>query len=485
MITLSQRSDLTLKAFEAVAWQGSPVTLTAEALQRIAAARAAFMRLIEDPNISIYGVTSGYGARASQRLKPEDRKKHAAVPNHGTATTFGEPFPERVVRGFVLARLANFIEGNAAVRPELAAAVAAMLDGKPLPPVPAIGNSGAGEILALGHLFAEFGIAVGLEEKEHLALINGSPCAAALVADAALAARRRIEIAKDIFALSAEAFLAPMDAYEAVLETYWNDSAETEALSAMRRLLEDGATQRRPYQAPVSFRIVPRILGRSIRARYAAERAANVSLGSITDNPVYVPPGSLGSDDARFPNGRALSNGGYHNSMTPPALDDLAAGWADLCLLAERQSAKLLDGKVSLLPDQLREGPDDEREFIPLPMASVGLGERARFAAQRSFLPGPESGGFGQNDVGVASALAWQKEAIAGKALDGCLAILGVLASEALIVTKRDAPDLLRARLALIRRHVPPLEKLRALGPDVGNLADAFTREVYGAKAYP
>jgi histidine ammonia-lyase len=479
MITLAQRRDLTLKAFEAVAWQGSRVKLASEAVQRIGAARAAFMRLVEDPAITIYGVTSGYGARASQRLRPEDRRKHAAVSNHGTATTFGEPFPERVVRGFVLARLANFIEGNAAVRPELVAAVAEMLGSKPLPAVPAIGNSGAGEILALGHLFAEFGAEFGLEEKEHLALINGSPCAAALVADSALVARRRVEIAKEIFALSAEAFLAPTEAYEAVLEGYWNDPAETEALSAIRGLLKGGAKQRRPYQAPVSYRIVPRILGRAIRARDAAEHAANVSLGSVTDNPVFVPPGTQGSDDARFPNGRTLSNGGYHNGMTPPALDDLAASWADLCLLAERQSAKLIDGKVSLLPDQLRAGPDDERELIPLPMASVGLGERARFAAQRSFLPGPESGGFGQNDVGVASSMAWQKEGIAGRALDGCLAILGVIASEALIVTKRDATPALRARLEFIRRHVPPVKKLRALGPDVGRLADAFTQEVY------
>ena len=169
MVTLTRRSDITLKNFEAVAWRGEGVRLAPEALTRIAAARAAFMRLIEDPAITIYGVTSGYGSRAGQRLKPEDRKRHAAQPNHGTAATFGEPFPKRVTRGFVLARLANFLEGHAAVRPKLAEAVAAMLDQGSLPDVPAIGNSGAGEILALGHLFMALGESVGLEEKEHLA----------------------------------------------------------------------------------------------------------------------------------------------------------------------------------------------------------------------------------------------------------------------------------------------------------------------------
>jgi histidine ammonia-lyase len=449
----------------------------------MAEARAAFMRLIEDPAITIYGVTSGYGSRAGQRLRPEDRKRHAAQPNHGTAATFGEPFPKRVTRGFVLARLANFLEGHAAVRPKLAEAVAAMLDpgsdGGALPDVPSIGNSGAGEILALGHLFAALGESVGLEEKEHLALINGSPCAAALIADAALASRKRIEIAKEILALSAEAFKAPLEAYDAALETLWQDPAETEALAAIRTLIAGGGTERRPYQAPVSFRIVPRILGRAIRARDAAIHAAEVSLASITDNPVYLPPKSGGSDDARFPNGRVLSNGGYHNGMTAPALDDLAASWADLCTLADREAAKLLDGRVSLLPDYLRDGADDPRELIPLPMVAVGLGERARHAAQRTFLPGAESGGFGQNDVGATTFIAWQKENVAGRSLDGCLAVLGLIAVEAFAVTKRSVPPALQARHDFIRRHVPPIVALRALGPDVGRLSEAIALEIY------
>jgi histidine ammonia-lyase len=479
MITLSRRSDITLQAFEAVAWRGDAVTVAPDALDRMATSRAAFLRLIEDPAITVYGVTSGYGGRAGIRLKPEERKAHAAVPNHGTAVTFGEPFPRRVTRGFILARLANFIEGHAAARPKLAQAVAGMLSEGSLPEVPSLGNSGAGEILALGSLFAELGVKVGLEEKEHLALINGSPCSAALIADAALAARRRIEIAKEIFAFSAEAFKAPREAYDAALDGLWNDPAETEALQAMRRLMQGGVDQRRPYQAPVSFRIVPRILGRAIRARDAAEHAATVSLGSVTDNPVYIAPGMPGNDDVRFPDGRVLSNGGYQNSMATPALDDLAASWADLCTLADREAAKLLDGKVSLLPDHLRESADDPRELVTLPMVAVGLGERARNAAQRTFLPGAESGGFGQNDVGVTTFLAWQKENVAGRSLDGCLAVLGLIAVEAFAVTKRSVPPALKERHDFIRRYVTPIIALRALGPDLGRLSEAITLEIY------
>ena len=51
-----------------------------------------------------------------------------------------------------------------------------------------------------------------------MALINGSPCAAALVADVALAGRRRIELAESTLALVADAAGAPDEHYAAELE---------------------------------------------------------------------------------------------------------------------------------------------------------------------------------------------------------------------------------------------------------------------------
>ena len=91
----------------------------------------------------------------------------------------------------------------------------------------------------------------------------------------------------------------------------WGDEDEAAVLRALRRYLGD-AGGRRNYQAPVSYRIVPRILGHAHRAVSAAERAARISLASISDNPVYLPP------DARHPFGRCISTGGYHNAMAAP-----------------------------------------------------------------------------------------------------------------------------------------------------------------------
>ncbi|RUX49418.1 histidine ammonia-lyase, partial [Mesorhizobium sp. M7A.F.Ca.US.014.04.1.1] len=290
-VSLSTREDINLDTVFRVAWKKDTVEISEKALQRIAECRVSFLKLIEsDPPPVIYGVTTAMGELASRKLEPDERDRHARIKAFAAATSFGDPLPDRVVRAIVLARLTNFIEGNAATTPRIALAVAAMLDGGPMPVVPASGQGGAGEILALYPLFAELSTRFDLEVKERGSLINGSPCAAALVADAALAGRRRIRMAQKVFALSIEAFRAPLEHYDAALDTLWGDEHETAALQGLREFLVGAGDGRRNYQAPVSYRIVPRVLGQAHRALATAERAANVSLASISDNPVYIPP---------------------------------------------------------------------------------------------------------------------------------------------------------------------------------------------------
>src|SRR5205814_5474581 len=137
---------------------------------------------------------------------------------------------------------------------------------------------------------------------------------------------------------------------------------------------------------------------------------ATVSLRSVTDNPVYVPP-----DDAH-PHGRVWSTGGYHNAQAPPALDRLARTWADLAQLAERHGERLIH-------------ESDLYHFGGLLMVQVGHSERARTAAQPTILP---RGGFAQNDVGAPGLIAWEKERDAAEAFVSSLAVLAALAAQAL-----------------------------------------------------
>lgn len=478
-VILNRRADINLDSYRRVAWQSEGVRLSEAALKTIAACRASFLQLIDkDPSVVIYGVTTAMGELASHRLSTAERDRHARLKPFAAATSFGDPLPERVVRGIVLARLANFVEGHAATSPRIAQAVAAMLDGGPLPVVPGAGQGGAGEILALYPLFAELSTRFELEVKERGSLINGSPCAAALVADAALAARRRLNLAHQVFALSIEAFRAPLEHYDVALDSLGNSEHEAAALQGLRRYLDGAGDGRRNYQAPVSYRILPRVLGQAHRATALAADVATHSLASASDNPVYIPP------DAKHPWGRCLSTGGYHNATASPALDDLAGIWADLCLLCDRHASKLLIGRVSHLPDLLLVGrdpsdADGHGNIGYVPMAITGYLEQAKAVAQRTFIPGSESAGSGQDDVASPVFLAFAKEAKAGRCLDAALAMLAVMASQALQVTGRQAPPALREFVSSLRAIVAPVEADRVLGPELGHLADDFSARVF------
>jgi histidine ammonia-lyase len=476
-LILNTLRDFTLGNFRRVAWEGEAVALSPDALARMMKERRRFERLIEEPSVTIYGVTSGYGQHAKKRLTPEERKRHAKVPPVQSAASSGDPVPQRVARGIVFARLANFIEGHSAITPAIAEAVAQMLDGRAVPAVPARGQGGAGEILSLSHLFASFAANPAIAEKDLLSLINGSPSASALTADAALAARARLGLAVEVFALSAEAFNTPLSHFAEALEGLWNNKHDAWALRRLRELIGDGhGGERRPYQAPVSYRILPRMLGQAQRAAVMAGEVAEESLSAVTDNPVMLPA------DDNHPDGEVISTGGYHNPHAVMAMDAVAASAANLVVLAGRHADKLLNGAVSLLPDQL--GLGNSTDYLGcLPFASAGYEEEARLMAQTTLLPGAETGGYAQNDVASPIFLSWTKQEKTGALLEAALANLAMIAIRALDLTSRPVPPALAGLESLIRPHLPPLQSGVPPGPVAAKIEAALRRRVYGVSS--
>ncbi len=468
MRRLRTRHEITLEMVHAVAWQGESVALDPEALELMDRRHESFQQLVSarvshDPAALIYGVTSAPGDRASTALSPE-QEHHRPTRLH-TAMSFGQPAPERVVRAILLARLANMVDGHAAVRGRTAQAVVDMLTLSELPEVPIQGNGGSGEILALGCLFFDLSSRLSLTPKERMSLINGSPCAAALTADAALAGRRRLELAEAAFALVADATGTPDEHYAEELDELWGDPHETAELQTLRRLLAGSERPRQAHQASVSLRILPRVLGAVRRAQVEAERAATVSLSSVTDNPVYVAP------DRERPLGAVYSTGGFHNSQAAPAMDGLAVAHADVCQLAQRLSDHLFAHPET--------GPligGDEYTAKPLHMVQNGWAEEARSLAQPTLL---SLGGFGQNDVPALSFLAWGKTMAVGNCLDAALAVLVALASQALHRGGRTPAPGLRSFVAEARGLFPPVDEPRPLGPDLQRLTEGFAQQVF------
>jgi histidine ammonia-lyase len=267
-----------------------------------------------------------------------------------------------------------------------------------------------------------------------------------------------------VFALVAEVCGAPDEHYAVELAELWGDEHEAAALDSLRTLLEGSHRPRQHHQAAVSLRILPRVLGAARRAQAEAERAATVSLRSVTDNPVYLPPGP--GEDGRL--GAVYSNGGYHNAQAAPAIDGVAFAHADLCQLAQR-----LTDHLFLNPSTASLVNYDEWSVKPLHMVQNGWAEEARTIVSPTLL---SLGGFGQNDVPVLNFLAWRKASATAECLDASLAVLAAIASQALHVAGRQAPSNLRELVDEIHAVLPPVDEPRALGEDCRRLAEDFTR---------
>jgi histidine ammonia-lyase len=468
-VVVDSRRDLTLDNFRRVALGGEGVQIGPSARATMQAAREAFLALVEsDRSAFIYGTTTRPGIEVGLKLAPDEQSVYARGGPRDLTAAFGGPaLAEHVVRGIVFARLANLVEGNATARPELADRIVALLD-RPLPPVSLGGQVGPGEVQTLLVLARE--LETRLEEGELMAAINGSPCAAALAADVSLAASSRLRVAERVFALAIEAFRAPLEAYDAALETLWEDEHEIAALRALRDLLVGARSDDRlEHQAPVSFRVLPRTLGQAHRAVAAVEHAASVSLRSVTGNPVYLPP------DGEHPLGRAVSTGGYHNGMVYPALSALSASWADLAFLVERQTTAMHVGPTARHLPPLLERPDGAGGRTNLfGWAAGSFVEEAQAAAAVTLLPPGLADA--QNDVAVPTFAAYRKQLAAAAALDGALALLAASSSQALWATDRDPAPPLQDFLAEIRALVPPVDDPagRRVGGELESLARAF-----------
>jgi histidine ammonia-lyase len=263
-VVVNHRNDFSLDNFRRVAFGREGVEIGPTARAAMAVARRGFLALLEqDRSAFIYGTTTRPGIEVSTPVPPERQREYARSFRAQTGLGFGGGcHDEQIVRGMVFARLADFVEGHAKVRPEVADRVAAML-GSPLPCVPLHGQAGPGEVLPMLHLMSAVE-GLDLEEGEGMGLINGSPYSTAVLADTALRARHRLAHAELIFALSIDAFRAPLDAYDEALEYLWDDRHQVAALRSLRgHLAGADASGRLTHQAPVSFRVVPRLAGES------------------------------------------------------------------------------------------------------------------------------------------------------------------------------------------------------------------------------
>ena len=446
---------MSLANAERVAFERSDIELGAEANTIIAQGRVRFEAYMDKKGGYVYGSTTAPGSRAKVMLSEQESQLQGETLRNFVslrAGPGGELLPERCVRLAVFCRLSNAMTGSGKLRPGTVQAVANLLRAVPAVPMQAVACSG--EVLPLTWLMAPLAD-LPLSLGEAMALINGSPFSTAMACDVALTAGRPVKIAEQIFALSVEAAECPEGHFDRRLADRWLDPFYRKSLERLHVLLRDSQRKQLTHQAPTSWRALPNVLGNALRALAEASHSAEIGLQSLKDNPTFL-QGDAGSDQDAV-----VSSGGYHDHRAAKAIDQVNSALTDLCVLASRQVAHLLDGAGLGLPPLLaRAGDGVGAEYL-----SWGMTEplaSARRAAEATTLDvGLHDPAGNQSDIASLGFIAYGKHREIARSFDACFASLAITAA-----------------LALEFRHVPLPSALRPLGERLTQATRSAARRV-------
>ncbi|WP_206337837.1 histidine ammonia-lyase [Streptomyces sp. WAC 06738] len=393
----------------AVARRGAPVELSVRALDALAAARRVVDDLAAKPD-PVYGVSTGFGALAVRHISPDLRVQLQRNIVRSHAAGMGPRVEREVVRALMFLRLKTLASGHTGVRPEVAQAMAGMLNAGITPVVHEYGSLGcSGDLAPLSHcalalmgegdaegpdgtvhpaadLLTAHGLApVTLREKEGLALLNGTDGMLGMLLMACADFAALLTAADVTAALTLEALLGTDRVLAPELHAVRPHPGQAASAANMLKVLDgsgltghhqtghDGLPAAPRVQDAYSVRCAPQVAGAGRDTLAHARTVAERELAAAVDNPVVI-------------DGRVESNGNFHGAPVAYVLDFLAVAAADLGSIAERRTDRLLDKNRSHgLPAFLAADPGVDSGLMIAQYTQAALvGELKRLAVPAS-----------------------------------------------------------------------------------------------------
>jgi histidine ammonia-lyase len=425
-----------------VARHGVTIRLAEEAQNEITASRRVIEALADDVEPH-YGVSTGFGALANRHIPTELRAQlqRSLIRSHAAGS--GPEVEREVVRGLMLLRLSTLATGRTGVRLQTAQTYANLLNAGITPIVGEYGSLGcSGDLAPLAHCaLAAMGEGdvrdaggvlrpagealqgagiepIVLEEKEGLALINGTDGMLGMLLLACNDLRLLLRTADITAAMSVEAQLGTDAVFAADLQALRPHPGQADSAANLRAILADSAlmaSHRGPectrVQDAYSLRCSPQVHG-AVRDTLAhAELVASRELASSVDNPVVTP------------DGRVESNGNFHGAPVAYVLDFLAITVADLASISERRTDRFLDtARNHGLPAFLADDPGvDSGHMIAQYTQAAIVSELKRLAAPASVDSIPSSA-MQEDHV----SMGWSAARKLRRSIDGLTRVLAI-----------------------------------------------------------
>ncbi len=344
--------------------EDSRIELGDDACRRIVNCREYLDNRMKTQKEPIYGITTGFGSLCNVSIDSEDlsQLQKNLVMSH--ACSVGEEVPQEIVKLMMAFKVKSLAYGYSGVQLKTVQRLVDMFNNGVYPVVYQQGSLGASgdlaplanmclPLLGLGEVRFEgekypaeeicrkFGWEpITLASKEGLALLNGTQFMLSFAIWNLIKAKRLMEQADKIAALSIDAFDGRLEPFTHGVHAIRPHNGQIETAAAIRKLLEGSEIASQPkqhVQDPYSFRCVPQVHGASKDAIAHIEDVFITELNSATDNPTILPDEDL-----------IVSAGNFHGQPLAIHLDFLAIAIAEIGSISERRTYQLISGKRGL-----------------------------------------------------------------------------------------------------------------------------------------
>lgn len=495
--------SLTLEELAAVSYDDLPVELHSGAIQRMEASRAVVEHLLA-AGATVYGINTGFGKMSDVRIPPDQLVDLQLNLVRSHACGIGDSLSEPEIRGMLLLRANVLAKGTSGTRVIVAEKLLAMLEKRAHPVIPARGSVGAsGDLAPLAHLalgligegeifyqgkrmpaaqaLADAGLTpLGLAAKEGLALLNGTQAMAAVGGLALLRAERVTRLMDLAGAMTLEALKGTPVAFDARIHEARPHPGQMEAARHLRSLLADSEIreshrQNDPrVQDAYCLRCMPQVHGAVLDGLLHARRVLEIEMGSATDNPLVFVASEHPANQGESTN-EILSGGNFHGAPLAHVLDFAAIGLTDLMSISERRIDRLVNPDLNEgLPPFLTPQAGLSSGYMIAHVAAAALLAEARVLSHPASVDSVPTSGGKEDHVSMGMTAAWKLRQIVENA-ESVLAIELMAAAEGLEYRRPLRPARrVDEAWALIRKLVDPLDKDRALQPDIERLHGAI-----------
>ena len=477
--------QLTLDILKSIHAGGVNLTLPASTRDAIRASAEVVQRAA-DGDVPVYGVNTGFGKLANQRIAKAQIESLQLNLIRSHSVGVGEPLAPDVVRLILALKVASLARGHSGVREVVIDTLLAVYNHGFVPFIPSQGSVGAsGDLAPLAHLTlallgegemlvdgmrknaAEALEAVGivpliLGAKEGLALINGTQVSTALALHALFSFEPVLEAALVVGAMTVDAARGSDGPFDPRIHQLRGQPGQIAVAHYFRALLA-GSEIRQSHvngddrvQDPYSLRCQPQVVGACVDQLRHASIVLQCEANAVTDNPlVFAKDGAM------------ISGGNFHAEPVALVADGMALAIAEVGAISERRIAMLIDSGVSRLPPFLVADAGLNSGFMIAHVTAASLASENKSLAHPASVDSLPTSANQEDHVSMATFAARRLQAMIANTAH----ILGIelLAAAQGIEFLRPLRTsiAIEGAHALVRKGVSALTQDRHLSPDI------------------